>query len=108
MENINKQPDIEKTGVQISMPVNIASNHFMFRERVKDIIDPSQPAKETVENMVKAALEVEFGSSFSFNPRFPKMVSKIADSILTNQELRRQALAVASTYMSEKEIKIDH
>jgi hypothetical protein len=71
-------------------------------------IQPHHSARELVEKIVKSALEVEYGASFTVNAGFAKMVSKITDSIVTNPELRRQALSVASVYIDKKveEIKL--
>lgn len=74
----------------------------IFNSRMLEQIGPGSSAKELIEKIVKSALEVEFGAAFTLNPGFNKMVSKIADSVVTNPEMRRQALAVASTYISKK------
>jgi hypothetical protein len=65
-------------------------------------IDPAHSAKELIEKIVKSALEVEYGAAFTLNPGFTRMVSKIADVIVSNPELRRQALSVASVYIERK------
>jgi len=74
----------------------------IFHSRMLEQIDPSHSAKELVERIVKSALEVEYGSAFAISPGFAKMVSKIADVIVVNPELRRQALSVASVYIDQK------
>ena len=74
----------------------------IFHSRMLEQIDPSHSAKELVEKIVKSALEVEYGSSFALSPGFTKMVSKIADVVVGNPDLRRQALAVASIYIDKK------
>jgi hypothetical protein len=74
----------------------------IFHSRIMEHVSPSNTAKELVEKIVKSALEVEYGSQFTLSPGFAKMVSKIADVVVTNPELRRQALQVASTVMDKK------
>ena len=77
------------------------SNLNNFDERLKNLVSPNLTAKELAERIVLAALESEFGRSFTLNRGFAKMVNTLADSIVLNPELRRQALAVASTYISK-------
>jgi len=74
----------------------------VFHTRMLEQIDPGHSAKELIERIVRSALEVEYGPSFTVNAGFAKMVSKIADAVITNPELRRQALAVAGTYINKK------
>ncbi len=79
-----------------------------FHERMLEHIEPGHSAKELVEKIVKSALEVEYGVQFTLNPGFARMLSKLADVVVTNPELRRQALAVAGTYIEKKreEVKL--
>jgi hypothetical protein len=74
----------------------------IFHTRMSEQIDPTHSAKELIERIVKSALEVEYGAAFALNPGFTRMVSKIADVIVSNPELRRQALSVASVYIERK------
>jgi len=74
----------------------------IFHSRMLEQIDPAHSAKELVEKIVKSALEVEYGASFALSPGFSKMVSKIADVVVANPDLRRQALSVASIYIDKK------
>jgi hypothetical protein len=74
----------------------------IFHTRIMEHVSPANTAKELVEKIVKSALEVEYGSQFAVNPGFAKMVSKIADVLVTNPELRRQALQVASHAIDKK------
>lgn len=69
-----------------------------FEEKLKENINPNLTAKELAERIVAAALETEFGRSFTLTPGFAKMVDTLANSIVTDPELRRQALAVASGF----------
>ena len=80
----------------------------IFHTRMLEQIAPGSSAKELIEKIVKSALEVEYGSAFTLSPGFAKMVSKLADVVVTNPELRRQALSIASTYIDKKteEIKL--
>jgi len=86
----------------------MAEKTDQFHIRMLEQIQPHHSARELVERIVKTALEVEYGVAFTLNPGFAKMVSKVADSIVTNPDLRRQALSVASTYIDKKieEIKL--
>lgn len=72
-----------------------------FEEKLEKSIDPNLTAKELAERIVVAALESEFGKSFTLSAGFAKMVNTLADSIVTNPELRRQTLAVASVYIKK-------
>jgi hypothetical protein len=80
----------------------MANKIDIFHTRMSEQIDPAHSAKELIERIVKSALEVEYGGAFALNPGFTKMVSKIADVIVSNPELRRQALSVASVYIERK------
>lgn len=73
-----------------------------FKDILEKTINPNLSAKELAVCMVTAALESEFGKSFTLTAGFAKMVNTLADSIVTNPELRRQALAVASVYVKKK------
>jgi len=77
-------------------------NRELFENRLSEILLPNLSAKELVEKIVSAALEIEFGPSFTLSKGFGKMVGTIADAIVTNPELRRQALAVASHFVARK------
>lgn len=76
-------------------------NLVNFEEKLEKALDPNLTAKELAERIVTAALESEFGKSFTMSRGFAKMVNTLADSIVTNPELRRQALAVASAYIKK-------
>jgi hypothetical protein len=77
-------------------------NRELFESRLSEMLEPTLSAKELIEKIVTAALEIEFGPTFTLSKGFAKMVSTIADAIVTNPELRRQALAVASHFISRK------
>ncbi len=70
-----------------------------FEEKLKSSVEPNLSAKELAERLVVAALESEFGKSFTLTPGFAKMVNTIADAVVTNPDLRRQTLSVASDYI---------
>lgn len=74
----------------------------IFHSRMLEKIDPRSTAKELVEGIVKSALEVEYGAEFALSSGFGKMVSKIADVVVSNPDLRRQALSVAGVYIDKK------
>ena len=73
-------------------------NLELFKEKLKDKLNPHLPAKELAETIVAAALESEYGRSLSSNAGFDKMVKTLADALVTNPELRRQSLAIASLF----------
>ena len=80
----------------------MAEKMEIFHSRMTERIDPSNTAKELVEGIVRSALEVEYGAGFALSSGFGKMVSKIADVVVSNPELRRQALSVAGVYIDKK------
>ena len=73
-----------------------------FHERLEERLSPGQSAKELVEQIVRSALEAEFGPAFTHSKGFGKMVSTIADAIVANPDLRRESLSIASTYIGKK------
>ncbi|NQT29520.1 MAG: hypothetical protein HQ596_03000 [Candidatus Saganbacteria bacterium] len=72
-----------------------------FNQKLEEKINPNLSAKELAERIVVAALETEYGKSFTLSAGFAKMVNTLADSIVANPELRRQALAIASRYINK-------
>jgi len=76
-------------------------NLEIFEEKLSQNIGPDLSAKEMAECIVASALETEFGKSFTMSRGFAKMVNALAEVIVTNPELRRQALAVASVYIKK-------
>jgi hypothetical protein len=74
----------------------------IFSEKMNKHISPGSSAKELVEKIVRSALEAEFGTPFTLSPGFDKMVSKLANVVVTNPDLRRQALQVASGFIENK------
>jgi hypothetical protein len=72
-----------------------------FEDKLDKMIAPNLTAKELAERMVVAVLETEYGRNFTRSPGFAKMVNTLADSIVTNPELRRQALAVATKFINK-------
>lgn len=70
-----------------------------FKEKIEGSVHSGLSAKEMAERFVVAALEAEYGKTFTLSPNFAKMVSTLAEMIVTNPELRRQALATASMYI---------
>jgi len=75
-----------------------------FEEKLSGAIGPNLSAKELAERIVTAALETEYGKTFTLTPGFAKMVNTLADSIVTNPDLRRQALSVASAYINKSRV----
>lgn len=80
----------------------ISKRSSLFGSMLEKALEPNLSAKELIEKIVRCALDIEFGSTFTLSMGFDKMVSAIADTIVTNPELRRQALAIASIYISKK------
>ncbi len=76
-------------------------NLGLFEEKLANTLDQNLSAKELAERIVIAVLEAEYGKSFTTSRGFAKMVNTLADSIVTNPDLRRQALAIASTYLDK-------
>jgi hypothetical protein len=75
-----------------------------FEEKLAGLLDPGLTAKELAARIVTAALESEFGKTFTLTPGFARMVSTLADSIVTNPELRRQTLAIASVFINKQRV----
>ncbi|MEK7376633.1 MAG: hypothetical protein AABZ57_05675 [Candidatus Margulisiibacteriota bacterium] len=97
--------DISKVESTAPTPVKLpgmAGNSARFFEKLSTVIMPNLPAKDLIAMIVRSALEVEFGASFTLNKNFGKMVDKIADSIMTNPDTRRQALSAASIFIEKK------
>jgi hypothetical protein len=76
-------------------------NLGVFEEKISKTVHPSLSAKEMAAHFVIAALEAEFGKAFTLSPGFDRMVSTLAEMIVTNPELRRQTLAVASVLIKK-------
>jgi len=77
-------------------------NYELFEQKLAGNLSAGLSAKEMAEHFVVAALETEFGRSFTTSPGFAKMVNTLAEAIVTNPELRRQTLAMASFYIKKK------
>jgi hypothetical protein len=75
-----------------------------FEEKISNSMHPSLSAKEMAEHFVIAALEAEFGKAFTLSPGFAKMVSTLAEMIVTNPDLRRQTLSVASMLIKKNRV----
>ena len=76
-------------------------NVEIFEENIASKLHPSLSAKEMAEHFVIAALEAEFGKTFTMAPGFAKMVNTLAEMIVTNPDLRRQTLSVASLLINK-------
>lgn len=73
-----------------------------FKHKLEQTLHANLTAKELAERIVLATLETEYGRGFTLTPGFAKMVNTLADSIVANPELRRQALAVASSCIKKE------
>jgi len=76
----------------------------VFEEKITNNLSASLSAKEMAEQIVIAALEAEYGKTFTMSAGFAKMVSALAEIIVTNPDLRRQSLAVASTLIKQNRV----
>ena len=76
-------------------------NIEIFESKLNEGLHPSLSSKEMAEKIVIAALEAEYGKSFTMNRGFAKMVNALAEVLVTNPELRRQALHIASLYIKK-------
>lgn len=76
-----------------------------FKDKLGQTINSNLTAKELAERIVRAALETEYGKNFTMTAGFAKMVNTLADSIVANPELRRQALSVATHYIKNDNTK---
>lgn len=76
--------------------------YVLFREKLSRTLTPVLPAKELATQVVRAALETEYGQAFTGAPFYDRMVSTIADSIVTNPELRREILSMVGSFIKEK------
>ena len=72
-----------------------------FETKMTVNLNAALSAKEMAETIVMAALEAEYGRNFTMAPGFAKMVNTLAEVLVTNPELRRQALSVASYYIKK-------
>jgi len=72
-----------------------------FEENISCSLKAGLSAKEMAERFVIAALETEYGKAFTMSPGFAKMSNTLAEMIVTNPDLRRQTLAMASLYIKK-------
>jgi|GEM_PF-1033411 len=91
-----------EASIQAKLSRAKTDQHGIFASRLEETLEPTLSAKELIEKIIKAALEVEFGPTFTLSKGFSDMVGTIADSIITNPDLRREALAIASKYLGKK------
>jgi hypothetical protein len=73
-----------------------------FTSNLKMILKPNISVRETIEDVVKSALEVEFGASFLKEKSFAQMQKVITDAIVSSRDLKEQTLAVASDVLRER------
>ena len=70
-----------------------------FEEKISTDMNPALSARQIAEKMVIAALEAEYGKTFTLSKNFVKIVDALSEILVTNPELRRQTLSVASNYI---------
>ena len=80
--------------------------HSQFRQALGTVLHPNLPAKDLIATIVRTALEVQLGKSFTLNKGFDKMVEKISAAIMADPPLRRQALATVSLILENKSVHI--
>jgi len=76
-------------------------NYQQFEEKIAAEVKAGLSAREIAEKMVIAVLEAEYGKTFTLSPNFAKMVDTLTEVVVTNPDLRRNALAVASSYIQQ-------
>ena len=64
----------------------------------------SDNLNEAIEKMVRAALTVEFGRELLAKPLSKNMVKTISSGILSDSELRRQAILIVDRFAKPKEL----
>jgi hypothetical protein len=74
----------------------------LFRRELKSALHPNLPAKDLISTIVRTALEVHMGKSFTLVKGFDKMVEKIAAAVMADPTLRRQSLAAVSLVLENK------
>lgn len=75
-----------------------------FRQQLEAVLHPNLPAKELIATIVKTALEIQMGKSFTLTNGFGKMIEKISAAIMADPPLRRQALATVSIVLENKSV----
>lgn len=75
-----------------------------FEKMLSELLKLSDTIHEAMTKMVKAALACEFGNSILDDKRSEMMVKSIAGSIMSDGELRRQALLVIDRFAKADEL----
>ncbi|MFA5103984.1 MAG: hypothetical protein WC527_02260 [Candidatus Margulisiibacteriota bacterium] len=75
-----------------------------FWQELETVLHPNLPAKDLISSIVKTALLVQMGKSFTLTQGFDKMVEKISAVVMADPLLRRQALATVSLVLENKNI----
>lgn len=75
-----------------------------FRQQLEAVLHPNLPAKDLIASIVRTALEVQMGKTFTLTNGFDKMVEKISAVIMADPPLRRQALATVSIVLENKSV----
>ena len=93
----------EKIGSLFPKPqTGSMEKYTQFRQKLTKAIDPYLPAKDLAACAVRVALEIEYGPAFAGGELSDKMIDTIANTIMTNPELRREMLSMVSPILSEK------
>ncbi len=78
------------------------SKLVQFKEALAETVNPYLPAKELVVQVVRTALNVQYGGAFTKSSFSARMVDTIASTIITNPELRRQVFVMVDPILKVK------
>ena len=74
----------------------------LFEKGLGANIDRSDTVDNAIEKMVKTALACEFGPSFVIQKGAERMVKTISHGIVTDSELRKQALIIIDRFADQE------
>jgi len=96
--------DLESAATAGATVLQFRTGVSRFAEKLRETLEPNLPARELITVIISVALETDLGKSFTLTKGFDKMVQKIADSVMVDPNLRRQALAVVSQVVELKAV----
>ncbi len=76
----------------------------IFARRLSESLSSNLTASDAMRTIIKSALEVEYGTNFTLNKGFDKMIKKLTDSMMTTPEIRRQALSLVSIVLEQRSL----
>lgn len=77
----------------------------LFEKGLLSTIDKQDPIEKAIEKIVKTALACEFGPSFVVQKGAERMIKTISHGIITDAQLRKQALIIMDKFASPKASK---